>query len=276
MPRKAPLQENGMEDDDDVEPTQKPQQKKRKRREAKDRTSVMDGQTEEERRILRQEQRNLQDRIGERRAAMCALDSDEFKNQRAANNGLFKKVRYNREMVNDGDIMVGLAECAVARAGALAKSVKQYGAKDICDALKESYSNSRGEMDWAALGRDGAGLFRAPPELNFFCGPLERPVKERKKVERKKKADLKDDGVGETKFEQREGGGGDGDEVCSSVCNRPPGKLLVMCLDHTSQVQTTRGYYDAVRGAIGVLPLVFRIASSPLRSPSHPVGGTES
>ena len=138
-------------------------------------------------------------------------------NAGAANNGLFKKVRYNREMVNDGDIMVGLAECAVARAGALAKSVKQYGAKDICDALKESYSNSRGEMDWASLGRDGAGLFRAPPELNFFCGPLERPVKERKKVERKKKADLKDDGVGETKFEQREGGGGDGDEVCTSV-----------------------------------------------------------
>ena len=71
-------------EDDDVEPPQKPQQKKRKRREAKDRTPVMDGQTEEERRILRQEQRNLQDRIGERRAAMCALDSDEFKNQRAS------------------------------------------------------------------------------------------------------------------------------------------------------------------------------------------------
>ena len=221
MPRKAPLQENAMEDDDDEAMPPPKQQKKRKRREAKDRTPVMDGQTEEERRILRQEQRNLQDRIGERRAAMCALDSDEFKNQRAANNGLFKKVRYNREMVNDGDIMVGLAECAVARAGALAKSVKQYGAKDICDALKESYSNSRGEMDWAALGRDGAGLFRAPPELNFFCGPLERPVKERKKVERKKKADLKDDGVGETKFEQREGGGGDGDEVHICVCNQP-------------------------------------------------------
>ena len=138
-------------------------------------------------------------------------DSDEFRTrgreQRPLQEGALQP-----EMVNDGDIMVGLA-VAVARAGALAKSVKQYGAKDICDALKESYSNSRGEMDWAALGRDGAGLFRAPPELNFFCGPLERPVKERKKVERKKKADLKDDGVGETKFEQREGGGGDGDEV---------------------------------------------------------------
>ena len=45
MPRKAPLHENSMEDDDDVEPP-KPQQKKRKRREAKDRTPVMDGQTE--------------------------------------------------------------------------------------------------------------------------------------------------------------------------------------------------------------------------------------
>ena len=103
MPRKAkaPLQENAMEDDDDEAMPPPKQQKKRKRREAKDRTPVMDGQTEEERRILRQEQRNLQDRIGERRAAMCALDSDEFKNQRAANNGLFKKVRYNREMVND-------------------------------------------------------------------------------------------------------------------------------------------------------------------------------
>ena len=40
-----------------------------------------------------------------------------------------------------------------------------------------------------------------------------------------------------------------------SVLDTNPGKLLVTCLDHTSQVQTTRGYYDAVRGAIGVLPL---------------------
>jgi len=213
MPRKAPLSQtaNEMEVDDDEMPPPKPQQRK-KRKGPKDSTPVMDGQTEEERRILRQEQRNLQDRIGERRAAMCALDSDEFAEQRDANNGLFKKVRYNREMVNDGDIMVGLAECAVARAGALAKSVKQYGAKDICTALKESYSNSRGEMDWAVLGRDSAGLFRAPPELNFFCGPLERPVKERKKIERKKKADLKDDGVEETQYQQKEGGA-DGDTV---------------------------------------------------------------
>ena len=195
---------------------------------------------------------------------MCALDSDEFKNQRAANNGLFKKVRYNREMVNDGDIMVGLAECAVARAGALAKSVKQYGAKDICDALKESYSNSRGEMDWASLGRDGAGLFRAPPELNFFCGPLERPVKERKKVERKKKADLKDDGVGETKFEQREGGGGDGDEVCDTVSAINPRANCLRCASNTRRKSRQLGDTTTRCGA---LLEFFRLCFASLRRP---------
>ena len=50
------------------------------------------------------------------------------------------------------DIMVGLAECAVARAGALAKSVKQYGAKDICDALEG--------VILQFSGRDGLGLAR--------------------------------------------------------------------------------------------------------------------
>ena len=172
---------------------------------------------------------------------MCALDSDEFKNQRAANNGLFKKVRYNREMVNDGDIMVGLAECAVARAGALAKSVKQYGAKDICDALKESYSNSRGEMDWAALGRDGAGLFRAPPELNFFCGPLERPVKERKKVERKRRPTSRMMVWEKQSSSSARAAAATGMRYLCSVLDTNPGKLLATCLDHTSQVQTTRG-----------------------------------
>jgi len=262
MPRKAPLSQtaNEMEvDDDDEMPPPKPQQRK-KRKGPKDSTPVMDGQTEEERRILRQEQRNLQDRIGERRAAMCALDSDEFAEQRDANNGLFKKVRYNREMVNDGDIMVGLAECAVARAGALAKSVKQYGAKDICTALKESYSNSRGEMDWAALGRDGAGLFRAPPELNFFCGPLERPVKERKKAERKKKADLKDDGVEETQYQQKEGGA-DGDTVRAQCFYTSRAALFIVphCPHFASTTKRGSRHLGYITRRRGVLLEFFRM-----------------
>jgi ubiquitin C-terminal hydrolase len=48
-------------------------------------------------------------------------------------------------------------------------------ADDIVDALRADYAASSGEMDWVALGKDGAGLFRAPPELNFFWGPVPEP-----------------------------------------------------------------------------------------------------
>ena len=49
-------------------------------------------------------------------------------------------------------------------------------AKAIVDALREEYiDSSTGEMDWVALGNDGAGLFRAQPELNFFWGPVPEP-----------------------------------------------------------------------------------------------------
>ena len=66
-------------------------------------------------------------------------------------------------------------------------------------------------MDWAELGRAGAGLFRAPPELRFLCGPLEKPQKERKKAERRKKADQ---GPAEaTQFDTRQGDDQDGDAV---------------------------------------------------------------
>ena len=126
------------------------------KRKVKDKTPVMEGQTEEERRILRQEQRTLYDRIGDRNVDLQDLDHDAFDEERNNNNNLFKKVRFNREvrrraarpagppraragrraagapegsrgsaprpgpppqMVNDGDILVQLSEAA-ARAGA--------------------------------------------------------------------------------------------------------------------------------------------------------------
>jgi len=183
---------------------------KRKKRDKSDKVPVCEGQTEEERRVLRQEQRTLQDHISERQGDLCALDNSAFADHRDEANDLFKKVRFNREMVNDGDIMVGLAECAMKRAGALAKSVKQYGAADIVKALGSEFGKT-GEMDWAELGRAGAGLFRAPPELRFLCGPLEKPQKERKKAERRKKADQ---GPAEaTQFDTRQGDDQDGDAV---------------------------------------------------------------
>ena len=52
--------------------------KKDAKRKAKDKTPVMEGQTEEERRILRQEQRSLHDRIGDRQQDLCELDHGAF------------------------------------------------------------------------------------------------------------------------------------------------------------------------------------------------------
>ena len=56
------------------------------------------------------------------------------------------------------------------------KKSNKKDTKAIVDALREEYiDSSTGEMDWVALGKDGAGLFRAPPELNFFYGPVLPP-----------------------------------------------------------------------------------------------------
>ena len=134
--------------------------------------------------------------------------------------------------------------------------------------MKESYSNSRGEMDWASLGRDGAGLFRAPPELNFFCGPLERPVKERKKVERKKKADLKDDGV-RNKIRAARGRRRltmGMRFVIRCPCNQPRANCLI-CFEHITRVQVNSGILRRGAAPTGVLPLARARCSSPLRSP---------
>ena len=177
---------------------------KRKKEKSKDRLPVMEGQTEEERRVLRQEQRILADRIGDRQQDLVRLDNEAFAEERKNNNALFKKVRFNREMVNDGEILVGLAECAVRRAGTLAKSVQQYSAEDIAKGLHSDYATEGGDMDWVRLGADCAGLFRAPPELSFMCGPLDKPEKERKAAERRKRVD-KDDGEEETQYETTNG-----------------------------------------------------------------------
>ena len=106
-------------------------------------------------------------------------------------------------MVNDGDILVAMADVAVKRAGKLAKNVSQYNAAAIGRSLREEYG-TESDMDWAKLGRDCAGIFRAPPELSFLCGPLQKPEKEKKKAERRKKVH-DDDGEEETQYQTTSG-----------------------------------------------------------------------
>ncbi|KAK7242103.1 hypothetical protein SO694_00157059 [Aureococcus anophagefferens] len=141
------------------------------KRKVKDKTPVMEGQTEEERRILRQEQRTLYDRIGDRNVDLQDLDHDAFDEERNNNNNLFKKVRFNREMVNDGDILVQLSEAAARAAPYPRRALR-------------------------------AGLF-APPRGVVPLRALQKPEKEKKAAQRRKK--VVDDGEEETQYETTSG-----------------------------------------------------------------------
>lgn len=164
----------------------------------KDKVEVMQGQTEEERRELRREQRLLLDKIGDKSAEMTSLESEAFSNVRSDNNSLFKKVKYTRELNHDGDNMMAISDLAMKRSAQLAHSVRQYSG--VSQALGKKYGG-----DWAALGKDVAALFATVPELEFLAGPLQKPEKPKKVVQRKKKVveDLEGE---ETKFETMEGG----------------------------------------------------------------------
>lgn len=77
--------------------------KKRSRKGKEDDAIVMDGQTEEERRLLRQTQRELHDRMQSKKQDMTSLDSTTFENMKDDNNELFKKVRFTREAHYDAE-----------------------------------------------------------------------------------------------------------------------------------------------------------------------------
>ncbi len=77
------------------------------------------GQTEDERRVLRQEFRAIQKRLtGAEGDEIENVEKDAFEKFRAENNHLFKKVRFTREAVLDGenvDLMSGRASKQVQK-----------------------------------------------------------------------------------------------------------------------------------------------------------------
>jgi predicted nucleic acid-binding Zn-ribbon protein len=70
------------------------------------------GQTEEERRRLRQKQRSLQMSIVAQTEAMENASSEVFGKVREKNNDLFQRVFYTREAVLDGDTLNMISERA--------------------------------------------------------------------------------------------------------------------------------------------------------------------
>lgn len=80
------------------------------------------GQTDAERRRLRQAQRELQKTIVDNGEAMENPSDDAFGEIRGKNNSLFKKVAYTREAVLDGENLDMIATHAARQVDALVQA----------------------------------------------------------------------------------------------------------------------------------------------------------
>ena len=81
----------------------KSKKSKKRERDLADSQPLMQGQTEEERRMLRQEQALLKAHITEHKGEMLNTESDKYSRVNEMNNKLFSKVKYTREAVQDAE-----------------------------------------------------------------------------------------------------------------------------------------------------------------------------
>ncbi|CAM9861161.1 unnamed protein product, partial [Phaeothamnion confervicola] len=135
------------------------------------------GQTEEERRQIRREQRDLMERIVENAHEIADINSDTFANLTSENHEIFTKVRYVREAVEDMQNVKGLANNAAKQSGAVSVSSSYDSARFIEELRKRGLNKRTGNFDWVRYGRAVGGLFRPVPAISFMLGPLDKPVK---------------------------------------------------------------------------------------------------
>lgn len=163
------------------------------------------GQTEADRRLLRQRQRKLNEDILS--GAVGRSDEDEsdeepaFQRMRKINNKLWDQVRYTREAVLDSENVDLIAANAAKQAESLVQ-VPRYDAIRLAQMLakKASVRTASGSthFGWKGFGFQVGLCFNSlPSHVSFLYGPLdanmEYRVKERKKAEpRKKQAAEKD------------------------------------------------------------------------------------
>ena len=93
-------------------------------------------------------------------------------------------------------------QAAVKRSEQLTTSSSTYSPARLVEALhRHGWSDEGGAFNWRGLGGAVAVVFRTPPEMNFLCGAVDKPEKEKKaRAARKEKA--ADDDVTETQFEE--------------------------------------------------------------------------
>eukprot|EP00574_Skeletonema_japonicum_P002780 CAMPEP_0201713992 /NCGR_PEP_ID=MMETSP0593-20130828/635_1 /ASSEMBLY_ACC=CAM_ASM_000672 /TAXON_ID=267983 /ORGANISM="Skeletonema japonicum, Strain CCMP2506" /LENGTH=437 /DNA_ID=CAMNT_0048203213 /DNA_START=24 /DNA_END=1337 /DNA_ORIENTATION=- len=243
------------EEDDDNEAHhhqhQHQQRKKKKKKKRKVRIMTASDQTDADRRVLRRRQRELHTDISFDAPAAAASasaaatndsseddnDEDETKPKststsgllswREKNNALWDDVRYTREAVLDSENM-DLISSKAAREVEKIIQVPRYDAITLAQNLVKKGSIRTGnihQFNWAGLGfQVGVCFSSLPSNCTFLYGPLdaEYTPKERKKAERKKRAQEADEemeNLEETRPESKDqqggkkAGEGDGNEL---------------------------------------------------------------
>jgi hypothetical protein len=172
-----------------------------RRKNKKKRVKIMtdSGQTDSDRRVLRNKQRKLQEDIASGVAGQEDGSEDDeekkqpaFQKMRTLNNKLWNQVRYTREAVLDSENVELIAATAARQAESLVQ-VPRYDAVRLAQAIVKKGSvkvGSNTQFGWKNFGFNVGICFNAlPSHVNFLYGPLdaEYKVKERKKVERKQK-----------------------------------------------------------------------------------------
>lgn len=178
------------EDEELKEENSRPRQKK-----ARTRGDVLlmkaSGQTEDERRALRLELRNIQRRlVGSEGNDIESVETGAFERFRGENNALFEKVRHTREAVLDGEnveVMTGRASKQVEKLVA----IPRYDAGHLAHKLLTKCSLNGGRtLDWYVLGKEAGSCFNSvPSRIRFYHGPIgiDFEPKVRKQVQRRSK-----------------------------------------------------------------------------------------
>ena len=199
------------------------------------------GQTDEERRLLREQQRNLQKKIQSNAEAMENPLEHVFSEIREENNNLFQKVFYTREAVLDGESLQMISEHAAKQIEGL-DDVPRYDAMRLTWKLRQKWMRER--FDWHTLGVQSGTCFNAiPSRIQFFGGPLHADFVPRTARAKRKRVDQQGDD-GEEEYP---------DSVDNQETN-PPDQLSAV--DHNIQIlnKVLRQRSEQIKHEIAKLP----------------------
>lgn len=165
--------------------------KKKKQKKAVGKCS---GQTDDERRKLRSDQRTLLKNVSNNDGIEDA-ENDAFDNIRSENNDLFNKVRFAREAVLDGENFEAITSRASKQADSLV-SVARYDVNKFVRKLQSKFHSS-GNFDWGSIGRDVGVCFNSVALMSFLNGPLDKETTVKKIVRQRRERNRGEEGEAE-------------------------------------------------------------------------------